>query len=118
MTVFAQPKRSHCQFLRFFYIISLMLLITELLANVRSRCCRSFHSRYIISHTQNGRSGRFWHCLTTRLEGIHLMLTIGVVAIQGAVSEHITALEKSSKDLDCKIVTIKRAGLRHLCCAE
>jgi len=28
------------------------------------------------------------------------MLTIGVVAIQGAVSEHITALEKSSKDLD------------------
>ena len=39
------------------------------------------------------------------------MLTIGVVAIQGAVSEHITALEKSSKDLDCKIVTIKRAGI-------
>jgi 5'-phosphate synthase pdxT subunit len=39
------------------------------------------------------------------------MLTIGVVAIQGAVSEHIAALEKSSKDLDCKIVTIKRAGI-------
>ncbi|MGD0327557.1 MAG: pyridoxal 5'-phosphate synthase glutaminase subunit PdxT [Halobacteriota archaeon] len=39
------------------------------------------------------------------------MLTIGVIAIQGAVSEHIAALEKSSKDLDCKIVTIKRAGI-------
>jgi len=39
------------------------------------------------------------------------MLTIGVVAIQGAVSEHVTALEKSSKDLDCKIVTIKRKGI-------
>ena len=39
------------------------------------------------------------------------MLTIGVVAIQGAVSEHITALEKSSKDFDCKIVTIKRKGI-------
>jgi 5'-phosphate synthase pdxT subunit len=39
------------------------------------------------------------------------MLTIGVVAIQGAVSEHIAALEKSSKDLDCKIVTIKRKGI-------
>ena len=39
------------------------------------------------------------------------MLTIGVVAIQGAVSEHVAALEKSSKDLDCKIVTIKRAGI-------
>ncbi len=43
------------------------------------------------------------------------MLTIGVVAIQGAVSEHITALEKSSKDLDCKIVTIKRAGVVPQC---
>jgi 5'-phosphate synthase pdxT subunit len=41
----------------------------------------------------------------------HSMLTVGVVAIQGAVSEHVTALEKSSKDLDCKIVTIKRAGI-------
>jgi len=39
------------------------------------------------------------------------MLTIGVVAIQGAVSEHVMALEKSSKDLHCKIVTIKRAGV-------
>jgi 5'-phosphate synthase pdxT subunit len=43
------------------------------------------------------------------------MLTIGVVAIQGAVSEHIAALEKSSKDLDCKIVTIKRAGIVSHC---
>jgi len=39
------------------------------------------------------------------------MLTIGVVAIQGAVSEHLIALKKSSKDLDCNIVTIKRKGI-------
>jgi 5'-phosphate synthase pdxT subunit len=43
------------------------------------------------------------------------MFTIGVVAIQGAVSEHVTALEKSSKGLDCKILTIKRNGIVPRC---
>jgi len=38
------------------------------------------------------------------------MSTIGVIAIQGAISEHVMALEKSCKDLNCKIVTIKRKG--------
>jgi pyridoxal 5'-phosphate synthase pdxT subunit len=43
------------------------------------------------------------------------MLTIGVIAIQGAVSEHIAALEKVSRGFDCKIVRIKKKGLIQNC---
>src|SRR5665647_2905284 len=45
----------------------------------------------------------------------HSMLTIGVIAIQGAVSEHITALEKVSSGLNCKIVRIKKKGIIRNC---
>jgi 5'-phosphate synthase pdxT subunit len=43
------------------------------------------------------------------------MLTIGVIAIQGAVSEHITALEKVSSGLNCKIIRIKKKGIIRNC---
>jgi 5'-phosphate synthase pdxT subunit len=43
------------------------------------------------------------------------MLTIGVIAIQGAVSEHIAALEKVSRGLNCKIVRIKKKGIIQNC---
>jgi len=43
------------------------------------------------------------------------MLTIGVIAIQGAVSEHIAALEKVSSGLNCKIVRIKKRGVIQNC---
>ncbi|MGZ4863498.1 MAG: pyridoxal 5'-phosphate synthase glutaminase subunit PdxT [Halobacteriota archaeon] len=43
------------------------------------------------------------------------MLTIGVIAIQGAVSEHITALEKVSHGLNCKITRIKKKGIIQNC---
>jgi len=39
------------------------------------------------------------------------MLTIGVIAIQGAVSEHVVALEKVSRGLNYKIETIKKKGV-------
>ena len=39
------------------------------------------------------------------------MLTIGVIAIQGAVSEHVAALEKVSSGLNYKIETIKKKGI-------
>jgi 5'-phosphate synthase pdxT subunit len=43
------------------------------------------------------------------------MLTIGVIAIQGAVSEHIAALEKASRGLNCEIVRIKKSGIIQNC---
>jgi pyridoxal 5'-phosphate synthase pdxT subunit len=43
------------------------------------------------------------------------MLTIGVIAMQGAVSEHIAALEKVSSGLNCKIVRIKKRGVIQNC---
>jgi len=43
------------------------------------------------------------------------MLTIGVIAIQGAVSEHVAALEKVSSGLNCKIVRIKKRGVIQNC---
>jgi 5'-phosphate synthase pdxT subunit len=43
------------------------------------------------------------------------MLTIGVIAIQGAVSEHVAALEKVSSGLNCKIVRIKKKGIVPQC---
>jgi len=43
------------------------------------------------------------------------MLAIGVIAIQGAVSEHIAALEKVSSGLNCKIVRIKKRGVIQNC---
>ena len=45
----------------------------------------------------------------------HSMLTIGVIAIQGAVSEHVAALEKVSSGLNCEIVTIKKKGIVPRC---
>jgi pyridoxal 5'-phosphate synthase pdxT subunit len=43
------------------------------------------------------------------------MLTIGVIAIQGAVSEHISSLEKASRGLNCDIVRIKKEGIIQNC---
>jgi 5'-phosphate synthase pdxT subunit len=39
-----------------------------------------------------------------------IMLTIGVIGIQGGISEHVAALQKASRDLKCEIVTIRKKG--------
>lgn len=44
-----------------------------------------------------------------------IMLTIGVIGIQGDISEHVLALEKASGDLNCEIVTIKKKGVVPRC---
>jgi len=43
------------------------------------------------------------------------MLTIGVIGIQGDISEHVSALENASGDLNCEIVTIKKKGVVPRC---
>ncbi len=39
------------------------------------------------------------------------MITIGVLAIQGDISEHIAALKKTKKGSQCNIVAIKKGGI-------
>ncbi len=39
------------------------------------------------------------------------MITIGVIAIQGAISEHIIALNRAKHDSQCKVVPIKTSGV-------
>jgi pyridoxal 5'-phosphate synthase pdxT subunit len=43
------------------------------------------------------------------------MHTIGVISIQGDISEHVRALKKASGDLNCEIVTIKTRGIVPYC---
>jgi 5'-phosphate synthase pdxT subunit len=43
------------------------------------------------------------------------MHTIGVISIQGDISEHVRALKKASCDLNCEIVTIKTKGIVPYC---
>jgi len=43
------------------------------------------------------------------------MHTIGVISIQGDISEHVRALKKASGDLNCEIVTIKTKGIVPYC---
>jgi len=43
------------------------------------------------------------------------MHTIGVISIQGDVSEHVRALEKAAGDLNCEIVGIKTKGIVPYC---
>ncbi|MGZ4933004.1 MAG: pyridoxal 5'-phosphate synthase glutaminase subunit PdxT [Halobacteriota archaeon] len=38
------------------------------------------------------------------------MITIGVLAIQGAISEHVTALKRTKNGAQCNIVAIKKGG--------
>lgn len=39
------------------------------------------------------------------------MITIGVLAIQGAISEHITALKSAKNGAQCNVVAIKKGGI-------
>lgn len=38
------------------------------------------------------------------------MITIGVLAIQGAISEHVTALKRAKNGSQCNVVAIKKGG--------
>ncbi len=43
------------------------------------------------------------------------MITVGILAIQGAISEHITALKRAKNGSKCSIVAIKREGIVSEC---
>jgi 5'-phosphate synthase pdxT subunit len=43
------------------------------------------------------------------------MITIGVLAIQGAVLEHVSALQRAANGLQHRIITIKKKGIVPLC---